>query len=211
MSEHEHFTVEGTTYGPYPALPVTSFDPHGEISVSRNVAEQIAHDLNVLDAGCGCTAEWNDATLTFTWSRSYDGTGGSKAVIPGPDQLYRIGGLWPWNRATAAQIAIAALAARGITAAIDKDAGNSRLVVGEDEATGSHAVLCLYRKDDDETVVERTPDALQDQWHVTTVNPDGTETQLVLRPGSQLGDCVAAIAAWTAEGRPVHRAERTES
>ncbi|MFC7872003.1 hypothetical protein ACFUS2_12755 [[Kitasatospora] papulosa] len=105
--------------------------------------------------------------------------------------------------ATAAQIATKALAARGITAAIDKDAGNSWLVVGENADTGSHAVLCFYRGDDDETVVERTPDIFQDHWHAATVDPDGTELPLMVRPVGRLGDCVEAIAAWIAEGQPV--------
>ncbi|MEU9535889.1 hypothetical protein AB0D00_26720 [Streptomyces sp. NPDC048213] len=210
MSEYEHFTVEGTTYGPYPALPVAPFTGYDEIAVTRQVAEQIAHDLNVLDAGCGLTAGWDGPTLTFTWTQSYDGEGGSKTVAPGADQLYRVGGLWPWNRATAAQIATAALAERGISSRVDRERVNSWLVVGEDEVTGSHAVLCLHRGDDERTMVERELDLLQDRWHAATVNPDGTEPRLALRPASRLGDCVEAIAAWIADGRPVRR-ERTDS
>ncbi|WP_433407012.1 hypothetical protein [Streptomyces sp. CA-146814] len=101
----------------------------------------------------------------------------------------------------AAQLAIEALAARGISADIDEDAGNSWLIIGEDANTGSHAVLCLFRGDDDETVVLRVPDPDRDDWYAATV-VNGVELQLMIRPAAQLGDCVEAIAAWLAEGRP---------
>ncbi|UZI33959.1 hypothetical protein [Streptomyces sp. VB1] len=101
----------------------------------------------------------------------------------------------------AAQLAIEALAARGISADIDEDAGNSWLVVGEDADTGSHAVLCLFRGDDDETVVLRVPDLDRDDWHAATVI-DGAELLPVIWPAARLGECVEAIAAWIAEGRP---------
>ncbi|MEU9535891.1 hypothetical protein AB0D00_26730 [Streptomyces sp. NPDC048213] len=104
--------------------------------------------------------------------------------------------------ATAAQLATKALAAHGISAETDKDAGNSWLVVGESKDTGAHAVLCLHRGDDDETVVERTPDIFQDHWYAATVDPDGTELPLMVRPVGRLGDCVEAIAAWLAKGQP---------
>ncbi|MFY0515983.1 hypothetical protein ACOMD4_37205 [Streptomyces anulatus] len=100
----------------------------------------------------------------------------------------------------AAQRAIEALAARGISADIEEDAGNSWLIVGEDAETGSHAVLCLFRGDDDETVVLRVPDPDRDDWHAATV-VNGAELLPVVWPFAQLGDCVEAIAAWLAEGR----------
>lgn len=101
----------------------------------------------------------------------------------------------------AAQRAIEALAARGISADIEEDAGNSWLIVGEDAHTGSHAVLCLFRGDDDETVVLRVPDLDRDDWHAATV-VNGVELPPMVRPVAQLGDCIEAIAAWLAEGRP---------
>ncbi|MEV7657887.1 hypothetical protein AB0O39_27430 [Streptomyces anulatus] len=104
----------------------------------------------------------------------------------------------------AAQCAIEALAARGISAQIDEDAGNSWLVVGEDADTGSCVVLCLFRGNDDETAVLRVPDLDRDDWHAATA-VDGVELLPVTWPAAQLGDCVEAIAAWIAEGRPARR------
>ncbi|MEU3433084.1 hypothetical protein [Streptomyces sp. NPDC006863] len=121
--------------------------------------------------------------------------GGEHAIQDLPSLIEAGGGV------NAAQCAIEALAARGISAQIDEDAGNSWLVVGEDADTGSHTVLCLFRGNDDETVVLRVPDLDRDDWHAATV-VNGAELLPAVWPVGQLGDCVEAIAAWIAEGRP---------
>ena len=94
------FTVDCTTYGPYPASPVpATWGPYDRISVTRSTAECIAEDLNTRDAGCGLTAAWDGDTLVFTWDPSYrNDNGGSETVTPEPDGRYLIGGLWPWMR-----------------------------------------------------------------------------------------------------------------
>ncbi|MGW6588407.1 hypothetical protein [Streptomyces globisporus] len=95
----ELFTVEASTHGPYEALPVDgTWSPYEPISVSRAVAERIAEDLNILDAGCGMTAAWDGPVLTFTWDETYDGDGGALPVRPGDDGRYLIGRLWAWER-----------------------------------------------------------------------------------------------------------------
>ncbi|MEV7535431.1 hypothetical protein [Streptomyces hydrogenans] len=90
------FTVEGTTYGPYEALPVSGgWWTYGPISVTRATAEQIAEDLNVRDAGCGLTAEWTGEDLVFTWGESFPNMEDER-FAPDADGRYLIGGLWPW-------------------------------------------------------------------------------------------------------------------
>ncbi|MER7477402.1 hypothetical protein ABTX60_07065 [Streptomyces sp. NPDC126510] len=97
----ELFTVDGSDYGPYPALPATdSWGPYEPISVTRATAEQIAHDLNTLNAGCGLTAQWNGADLVFAWDQRYRDDNGTQTVTPDGDDRYQIGGLWPWMRWT---------------------------------------------------------------------------------------------------------------
>ncbi|MYR09035.1 hypothetical protein GTY62_00075 [Streptomyces sp. SID724] len=103
--------------------------------------------------------------------------------------------------AEAAQHAIEALAARGISAHIEEDNHNSWLVVGRGADTDPHALLCLYRGNDDHTAVLRVPDPDRDDWYAATV-VNGVELQLMIRPAAQLGDCVEAIAAWLADLRP---------
>ncbi|MEU6594273.1 hypothetical protein ABZ923_34565 [Streptomyces sp. NPDC046881] len=95
----ELFTVDGSHYGPYPARPAPdTWNAYEPISVTREVAERIAHDLNTLNAGCGLSAEWNGADLVFTWDQRYRHDNGTEAVTPGTDGRYLIGGLWPWMR-----------------------------------------------------------------------------------------------------------------
>ncbi|MFE3033023.1 hypothetical protein ACFXKY_15435 [Streptomyces canus] len=99
LEEHQ-FTVDCTTYGPYPAARVRpTWGAHDPISVTRETAERIAEDLNVRDAGCGLTAVWQGDSLVFTWDERYrnDG-GGSETVTPDSHGRYLIGGLWPWER-----------------------------------------------------------------------------------------------------------------
>lgn len=97
----ELFTVDGSDYGPYPARPAPdTWNAYEPISVTRDIAERIAHDLNTLNAGCGLSAEWNGADLVFTWDRRYRDEAGTETVTPGVDGRYLIGGLWPWMRWT---------------------------------------------------------------------------------------------------------------
>ncbi|MEU6946595.1 hypothetical protein ABZ957_15405 [Streptomyces sp. NPDC046316] len=90
------FTVEGSTYGPYGALPVSGdWWAYGPISVTRTTAELIAEDLNVRDAGCGLTAAWVGDDLVFTWGEPFVGMEDER-IAPDADGRYQVGGLWPW-------------------------------------------------------------------------------------------------------------------
>ncbi|MFD7555234.1 hypothetical protein ACFV9E_11965 [Streptomyces sp. NPDC059835] len=100
--EPEWFTVDSSSHGPYPALPANRFwNAHRGISVTRQTAEQIATDLNILDAGCGLTATWKNDWLIFTWDKRYRAESGQKIIEPvettDGSVRYVIGGLWPWD------------------------------------------------------------------------------------------------------------------
>lgn len=96
VTTNQLFTVEGTTYGPYEALPVSDgWSTYSPISVTRATAEQIAEDLNVRDAGCGLTAEWTGEDLVFTWGEPFADME-EERIAPDADGRYLIGGLWPW-------------------------------------------------------------------------------------------------------------------
>ncbi|MEU6756053.1 hypothetical protein [Streptomyces sp. NPDC046685] len=95
--EPELFTVDGTDYGPYEALPIDMWwHAYGKISVTRDTAAQIATDLVTRDAGCGLTAEWKGDWLVFTWDERYRDEAGRQIIEPDADGRYLVGGLWPW-------------------------------------------------------------------------------------------------------------------
>lgn len=93
------FTVEGTSLGPYVALPLASlWTPYSGHLFTRETAEKIVTDLHREDADCGLSAEWgDDGTLTFTWTDAYDGEGGSQVIRPDAHGRYEIGDLWAWD------------------------------------------------------------------------------------------------------------------
>ncbi|MFY0515981.1 hypothetical protein ACOMD4_37195 [Streptomyces anulatus] len=103
---------------------------------------------------------------------------------------------------TGAQAATRALAARGVTARTVVDADESWLIVGHDTATDAHALLHLYRGEEDGTDVNRVPDPDRDNWYVATVGTDGLELVLTMQPAGELEVCVEALAAWADAGRP---------
>ncbi|AWI32641.1 hypothetical protein [Streptomyces tirandamycinicus] len=91
------FTVEGSAYGPYVALPLSDmWTPYSAHLFTRATAEEIVKDLHKDD--CGMTAAFaDDGTLTFTWTRDYDGDGGTKSIAPDGHGRYAIGGMWSWD------------------------------------------------------------------------------------------------------------------
>jgi hypothetical protein len=91
------FTVEGSGYGPYVALPLRDlWTPYTAHLFTRATAELIVRDMH--RGECGITAEFaDDGTLTFTWTTDHDGDGGTLAVRPDAHGRYEIGGLWPWD------------------------------------------------------------------------------------------------------------------
>ncbi|MEU6070512.1 hypothetical protein ABZ864_40245 [Streptomyces sp. NPDC047082] len=105
---------------------------------------------------------------------------------------------------TAEQLAIKALAKRGITAHPDHVAGNTWLVIGRDQTTSEfpdmeneqYIVLSVYNDDEDEWTIDRPPVCPADQWRVDVVDGTGAERTLMTRPADQLAECVAAIADW---------------
>ncbi|MER6230927.1 hypothetical protein ABT169_17510 [Streptomyces sp. NPDC001616] len=91
------FTVEGSGYGPYVALPVSSvWTPYSAHLFTRATAELIVRDMHRDE--CGIWAAFaEDGTLRFMWSADHDGEGGTCAVQPDADGRYEIGGLWSWD------------------------------------------------------------------------------------------------------------------
>ncbi|MDA5279872.1 hypothetical protein [Streptomyces sp. Isolate_45] len=87
------FSVDGTTHGPYAALPVSgSWLPDDCISVDRVTAGRIVCDLNTLDADCGIAGVWMGDDLAFLVED------GAHRVCPDADGRYSIGGLWAWKK-----------------------------------------------------------------------------------------------------------------
>jgi hypothetical protein len=109
---------------------------------------------------------------------------------------------------TAEQLAIKALAERGLSAHRDGDAGNLWLVVGR-LATGGipdlqskpYITLGLYNDGDDEWRMDRPPVRPADEWHVVTGDGTGDEETLTTRPAAQLADCVEVIFNWLTKPR----------
>ncbi|MEU0857471.1 hypothetical protein ABZ352_18810 [Streptomyces griseofuscus] len=92
------FTVEGTSYGPYVALPVSSmWTPYTAHLVTRGTAEQIVRDLHRDDCDLRAAFDPDTGALTFTWTKGYDGDGGTETITPDAYGRYLIGGLWPWD------------------------------------------------------------------------------------------------------------------
>ncbi|MEU5476852.1 hypothetical protein [Streptomyces mirabilis] len=109
---------------------------------------------------------------------------------------------------TAEQLAIKALAERGLSTHRDGDAGNLWLVVGQQTTGGipglqskPYITLGLYNDDDDEWPMDRPPVRPADEWHVRTVDSTGRETTLTTQPAAQLAHCVEAIANWLTKTR----------
>ncbi|MFI9052463.1 hypothetical protein [Streptomyces sp. NPDC053427] len=91
------FTVEGSGYGPYVALPRSSvWTPYSAHLFTRATAEMIVRDMERDDCGISATFA-EDGTLTFTWTEEHDGDGGTQTVKPDAHGRYEIGGLWSWD------------------------------------------------------------------------------------------------------------------
>lgn len=92
------FTVEGTGYGPYVALPVSSmWTPYTAHLFTRATAELIVADLHRDECGIRAAFGPDDGSLTFAWTEEFDGVGGTATVVPDVYGRYPIGGLWPWD------------------------------------------------------------------------------------------------------------------
>ncbi|NGO40602.1 hypothetical protein [Streptomyces ureilyticus] len=110
---------------------------------------------------------------------------------------------------TGETIATQALAAWGITAHPDDDAGNTWLVIGHDQTrrgfprmlAGPYIVLYLYREAPEEITITRAP-ARGDEWHVIAGDGTGAERTLIERPAGQLTECVEAVAEWVTNPLP---------
>jgi len=108
------------------------------------------------------------------------------------------------NDVTAEAAATRALAAWGITAHRDDDAGNTWLVIGYDQTrqgfprmlAGPYVVLYLYSDADEEEITVTRAPVSGDLWHVLAGDGTGAERELMTRPADQLAECVAAIADW---------------
>ncbi|UQI49794.1 hypothetical protein M1P56_35930 (plasmid) [Streptomyces sp. HU2014] len=220
MDTIELYTVDGSAHGPYAASPVPgTWGTYEPISVTRVTAEQIAYDLNVGDAGCGLTAAWEGANLTFTWDETYQGEAGNETVVPDADGRYRIGGLWPWSRVETAQqptpftagaILRAALAEQGIT--VHTDGMSPSYAIPLDPTTSA---LEVYGRPhllvaDRSPSIEHTPDA-HTGWvvvlHDETGEPDG-DWLYSAGSGDEPVDCTAesvAAAAFIADWLTSHR------
>ncbi len=202
----ELFTVEGSAHGPYAAIPVPdSWGPYDPISVTRDIAERIVHDLMTCDAGCDLTAAWEGSNLVFTRDDER-----SEIIRPQPDGRYRIGGLWPWAPwETARQKAVQALTEWGITAHDDEDAGRSWLIIGWDQSAARfphmlaepYMVLYLYNDADDDLTITRPP-VQGDRWHVVAGDGTGVERTLTTYQAGHLDECVTAIAEWVTDPLP---------
>ncbi|MFE4832928.1 hypothetical protein [Streptomyces sp. NPDC056672] len=207
MDTYQLFTVDGSSLGPYAALPVpVSWNGYDPICVTRSIAEQIADDLNWRDAGCGLTADWDGPNLVLVWDQDHRGDAGSETFVPGPDGLYRIGGLWPWMEwegDTAGQQAIRALGERGISADYEYYEGKMWLVItrdrdARDQSLASAACLLLHifnEAADEDVDVNRAPVPL-DRWRVFSGTFEGEP--LIEFGVDRLDRCVEFIAAWVA-------------
>jgi hypothetical protein len=111
---------------------------------------------------------------------------------------------------TAQTIATRLLAAWGITAHCDEDAGNTWLVVGYDQnrqdfprmLAAPYAVLYLYNDTDGEQITVTRPPGSGDDWRVLAGDGTGAERELMTRPADQLAECVEAIADWITTPQP---------
>ncbi|MCX4682571.1 hypothetical protein OG413_46155 [Streptomyces sp. NBC_01433] len=113
---------------------------------------------------------------------------------------------------TAEVIATRALAAWGIAAHQDDDAGNTWLVIGRDQTrrgfprmlTEPYVVLYLYNDtdaDEEEITVTRAPRD-GDRWHLLAGDGLGAERELMTPPADRLAECVEAIAEWVTDPLP---------
>ncbi|MFE9437059.1 hypothetical protein [Streptomyces sp. NPDC006640] len=106
---------------------------------------------------------------------------------------------------TAGAFATRALAARGLKATTDRDAGNSWLVIDRDQAddaypnAAGHVALYVYDPEGDgEVMVDRAPDSARQIWAAVATDERGDQRLLIDSPFEQVEDCVAAIAQWVA-------------
>ncbi len=92
------FTVEGSGYGPYVGLPVSSvWTPYSGHLFTRATAELIVDDMHRDECGIRGAFDPETGALTFTWDEEHDGTGGTQTVTPDAYGRYLIGGLWSWD------------------------------------------------------------------------------------------------------------------
>ncbi|MFF4902603.1 hypothetical protein [Streptomyces sp. NPDC001068] len=106
---------------------------------------------------------------------------------------------------TAEAIATRALAARGLKATTDRDAGNSWLVIDRDQAddaypnAAGHVALYVYDPNGDgEVTVDRAPDPARQIWAAVVTDERGHQRLLIDSPAEQVEDCIEAIARWVA-------------
>ncbi|WP_275466284.1 hypothetical protein [Streptomyces noursei] len=87
------FTIEGTRYGPYVALPVSSvWTPLSAHLFTRATAQMIVADMHRDDCGLHGAFDAETGTLTFT-----DDGDTMETVAPDAYGRYLIGGLWDWD------------------------------------------------------------------------------------------------------------------
>lgn len=95
--EAQLFTVEGTSYGPYVGLPLSSvWTGYSKHLFTAQTARQIVDDLHLDE--CGMRGEFaEDGTLTLTWTEEFDEEGGETVITPDRWGRYLIGDLWAWD------------------------------------------------------------------------------------------------------------------
>ncbi|MGW7090012.1 hypothetical protein ACWGH2_41885 [Streptomyces sp. NPDC054871] len=88
------FTVEGSGYGPYVGLPLSSvWTPLSSHLFTRATAEMIVRDAERDECGMHGEFDAENGTLTFT-----DDDGETLATVtPDVHGRYEIGGLWDWD------------------------------------------------------------------------------------------------------------------
>lgn len=107
--EVDRFAIEGpgAPHGPYEGLRAPrTWGPWNKVSISWEVAVQLAQDLNARGADTGLTAEWKADWLVISWTAHYRGmlsadlrygAAGREVIGPDVEGRYRIGRLWRWG------------------------------------------------------------------------------------------------------------------
>jgi hypothetical protein len=207
------FTIKGTGYGPYVALPVSSvWTPLSAHLFTRATAELIVSGVHRDDCGIRASFDPDTGALTFTGD-----DGRTETVIPDAYGRYLIGGLWEWDEwgdhvpHTAGQAAFAR--------------GAAEYRQADDSASLTEPLDALYRRGRQEAQLvartrtehrgvlfdvdpSRTPlivRARPTNNHFRALPPGAYESSARVVPARDVraGDLVvASFAAWPTSGRP---------